>query len=626
MKKKIYLLIASLSISFFGTSQIVINEIQPSTSTVELKNLGNDAVDVSSWILCAVGNYSTISSLTATAGDPSNLLPGEILVLTGRTTTAAGDELSLYIDNQYTNSTSIVDYLHWGTHTGGRSGVAETAGLWTATTVADAITTGMSLQYDGDGQTSTDGYSLAAPTIGTETVCTQGVPSGAYVGLTDQDGAGMDNDTLTFATGSDNVPVQVENNSIATLSYWYVITDNNDNILTWLNPASFTDVTQEIANRISGAPAGECHVWGWSYKGLSNPVVGDPITSLNDNVCEEISTNFIVVIRQDPHGAYLGLTDQDGAGMDTDTLTFATGSDNVPVQVENNSSANYLSYWYVITDNNDNILTWINPASFTDVAQEIANRISGAPAGECHVWGWSYKGLSDPVVGDPITSLDDDVEESISANYVVVIRQDPDGGTVGTYVQGNDWSSDLTINAGTDQGIFYVKNTSTSDYLSYWYIITDENDNILDWVNNMGADSSQIDISGAPVGECHIWGWSYKGLSDPVMGDPISSLDDDTEESISSNWITVTRSTPTGIFDLGSASKELSAYPSPTTGPLNIDGENIESTQVISLSGNVKFTGGSSSIIDISELNAGIYILQVLHTDGTISTSKILKK
>jgi len=89
-----------------------------------------------------------------------------------------------------------------------------------------------------------------------------------------------------------------------------------------------------------------------------------------------------------------------------------------------------------------------------------------------------------------------------------------------------------------------VTRTTTATALSYWYIITDDNDNILDFFNPGDAsptDDATLDLSGAPVGVCRIWGWSYRGEGDPIPGDNISTLTDGACETISDNFVTVNR-------------------------------------------------------------------------------------
>ncbi len=304
------------------------------------------------------------------------------------------------------------------------------------------------------------------------------------------------------------------------LSYWYIITDDNDNILAFQNSADGQTLD------LSAAPAGECHVWGWNYRGLDDPIIGDNISTLTDDFCEAISDNFITVNREIPDGGMVQLA---GGG---DVYSNCAGQ--VVFDVEHMTTAPNLSYWYIITDDNDNILAFQNSAD----GQTLD--LSAAPAGECHVWGWNYRGLDDPIIGDNISTLTDDFCEAISDNFITVNREIPDGGMV-------------LLSDGTDAGtfeagdvVFDVQHETSAPNLSYWYIITDDNDNILAFQNS--ADGSTLDLSIAPVGECHVWGWNYRGLDDPIIGDHISTLADDFCEAISDNFITITRIEPTGAI------------------------------------------------------------------------------
>ncbi|MEM9297211.1 MAG: hypothetical protein AAGA64_02385 [Bacteroidota bacterium] len=351
-------------------------------------------------------------------------------------------------------------------------------------------------------------------------------PDGGMVSLADG------STTASGVTGTDQlIFTGVTTTSTAlNFSYWYVVTDADDNILDWVNPEDRNNATLDI----SGAPAGECRIWGWSYRGLEDPVVGENISTLNDNELEEISENFITVNRDTPDGGMVSL--EDG----TTSATGATGTDQlIFTGVTTTSTAVNLSYWYIVTDADDNILDWVNPEDRNNATVDI----SGAPAGECRIWGWSYKGLADPVAGENISTLNDDEEEEISDNFITVNRVTPDGGMVSLA----DGATTATGVTGTGQLTFTgVTTTSTALNLSYWYVVTDANDNILDWVNPEDRNNATVDISGAPDGVCHIWGWSYKGLADPVVGENISTLNDDDEEEISENWITVNRETPDG--------------------------------------------------------------------------------
>ena len=94
------------------------------------------------------------------------------------------------------------------------------------------------------------------------------------------------------------------------------------------------------------------------------------------------------------------------------------------------------------------------------------------------------------------------------SNGITVIREIPDGGMV-SLLDGSTTYSNCAGNI-----VFDVMHTTASPNLSYWYIITDANDNILAYLNS--ADGNTLDLSAAPAGECHVWGWNYKGTADPV--------------------------------------------------------------------------------------------------------------
>ena len=341
-----------------------------------------------------------------------------------------------------------------------------------------------------------------------------------------------DKDYVNGVYGSDQLVFNAKTSSTADgLSYWYIITDADDNILTWVNA---NDMRDNATIDLSGAPAGVCHVWGWSYRGLGDPVVGENISTLDDDPREDISENWITVRRIEPDGGRVYTVD------DKDYVNGVYGSDQLVFNAKTSSTADGLSYWYIITDADDNILTWVNA---NDSRDNAVIDLSVAPAGVCHVWGWSYRGLGDPVVGEHISTLDDSPLEDISENWITVTREAPDGGRVYT-VDDKDFVNGVF---GTDQVVFNAKTSSTADSISYWYIVTDADDNILKWVPaNNNRDNAVIDLSDAPAGVCHIWGWSYRGLDDPIAGEHISTLDDDPREDISENWITVTRVAPDG--------------------------------------------------------------------------------
>ena len=134
---------------------------------------------------------------------------------------------------------------------------------------------------------------------------------------------------------------------------------------------------------------------------------------------------------------------------------------------------------------------------------------------------------------DDISTLSDGNCEDISDDYITVYRETPDGGSV-TLTNG---ATNYENCAGDI--VFDVMHTTTAPHLSYWYIITNDNNEILGYLNS--ADGNTLDLSVAPPGECRIWGWNYKGEPNPVMGEDIYTLADGDCEDISNDYITVTR-------------------------------------------------------------------------------------
>ena len=146
--------------------------------------------------------------------------------------------------------------------------------------------------------------------------------------------------------------------------------------------------------------------------------------------------------------------------------SFAQCAGQIMFDVEHTTTATDLSYWYIITDADNNILGFANSAETNSLD------LSSAPPGTCRVWGWSYRGLPDPVIGDPLSTLMDDGCEDISDGFITVYREVPDGGEV-TLLDG---STEYTGTAGDI--VFQVQHTTTAPNISYWYIITDADNNL----------------------------------------------------------------------------------------------------------------------------------------------------
>lgn len=173
--KKIFTLFLGLGLASQVTAQVVINEIQPSTKSVELKNIGTTSIDVSNYQLCNFPSYSRVGGLAVSSGD-FNLAPNEVLVVVFDKTLALNDgELGLYSSSSFSSSSAIVDYVEWGSTGHQRSSVAVSAGTWTTGNFVIAPTGDESIEFDGSGDTDAD-YAIATTnSLGAENAAVTGV-------------------------------------------------------------------------------------------------------------------------------------------------------------------------------------------------------------------------------------------------------------------------------------------------------------------------------------------------------------------------------------------------------------------------------------------------------------------
>jgi hypothetical protein len=84
-----------------------------------------------------------------------------------------------------------------------------------------------------------------------------------------------------------------------------------------------------------------------------------------------------------------------------------------------------------------------------------------------------------------------------------------------------------------------------------------------------------------------------------------------------------------GLKNNSFLSENISVYPNPTTGSLNIEAENATKIQVVSLLGQLvkeEELKIENKKIDISTLQNGVYFLKVFDKDKLIGTTKIIKE
>jgi hypothetical protein len=107
----------------------------------------------------------------------------------------------------------------------------------------------------------------------------------------------IDEFTVTTIVGdgiADPITVSHVNPGAENLSYRYVITDATTGLI--LNVVNTNIIDLEAVG------SGTCEIWGWSYRGVPNnglDQIGQPLSSLDDLDCSDISDNAITVQREE---------------------------------------------------------------------------------------------------------------------------------------------------------------------------------------------------------------------------------------------------------------------------------------------------------------------------------------
>ena len=117
-----------------NVESVLINEVNTHEKWVEIHNPGSDQTDINGWFLCAGGINDTIggSNVTVLHGD-LQLDSNEFVVLSWSHIDSMDGELSLF-DSISFDTTSMVDYVQWGSGNHDKAGLAELAGVWNDST------------------------------------------------------------------------------------------------------------------------------------------------------------------------------------------------------------------------------------------------------------------------------------------------------------------------------------------------------------------------------------------------------------------------------------------------------------------------------------------------------------
>ncbi len=295
------------------------------------------------------------------------------------------------------------------------------------------------------------------------------------------------------------------------LNFTYLITDANNIIL-----AIQTDNTADFDQ----GPTGDQRIWGLTYAGTLFATVGDnAATAALASGCFALTSNFINVVRNVPQGGSVSLSSGE-------TNTLICPSDGIPDIISMDSTGtSLLRFNYIITDANNIILSLPFGDSFN---------LDGAGEGECRIWGLGYEGF---VVAQPGDTLGVSRLATscfvLSDNFVTVVKERPNGGTVTT----TEGATEVFICPGDGLADLISFQREGASGGTFTYVITDENNLILDL-----PTGNTVDFETADFGICRLWGLSYQGnLMAQVGDDAATTVLADGCFELSTNFVTVNR-------------------------------------------------------------------------------------
>jgi len=231
----------------------------------------------------------------------------------------------------------------------------------------------------------------------------------------------------------------------------------------------------------------------------------------------------------------------------SDGLSAVICVDNQPdfIDVTVGSGSVGTNFGYIITDAASNVILALPSSGPFD--------LNGAGIGTCEIWYVRYESdFGGNIVGNNLSNLTGCFDLS---NPVQVIREAADGGTVAIDLTATGNPNNTTSFNGTNEAVICIDSqpdplvithsNPLATNLSYRYVITNEDSSVILAI----SASATIDLNGAGVGTCKIWGWSYRGMADngtSFIGGTLAALQAADCSDISDNSVTVIREAADG--------------------------------------------------------------------------------
>lgn len=304
------------------------------------------------------------------------------------------------------------------------------------------------------------------------------------------------------------------NTGSTTGSYTYLLTDADNNFL------SAVSVSELDFNNIV-APS-EIRIWGLAYTGLLNTITGDVTTIELSNRCYDLSDNYITIIREEPNAGNVATTDGNT------TLYLCTDDGIADVVNFQAIDASNTAYAYMVTEEDGTILALLTNTNSFD--------FEGATDGICRVYGAAFTGTFLAEVGENVNDLQlsNDCYD-LSDNFVTIVRGELFAGTIATTLG----QTNLFTCPADEQADLVELTNENASVGNYVYVLTDENDTVVDVVG------SSIDFNEQATGVYHVWGLIYTGDLLITEGESLTSaVLSSACFDLSDNYITVTNIEP----------------------------------------------------------------------------------
>ncbi|WP_190811589.1 spondin domain-containing protein [Flagellimonas sp. S3867] len=149
-----------------------LNEVQYLGNWVEIVNNGDSTVDLGDYFLClGPGTYRRVSDLTVNGN--LQLTAGSYLSISYEMPNAEGG-LGLYSNNSdFTDASTLVDFVQWGAGSTARENVAVEAGVWTAGEFVPVLgNADNTIIFDGEGVGASNWAETTTVTIGEDNLLT----------------------------------------------------------------------------------------------------------------------------------------------------------------------------------------------------------------------------------------------------------------------------------------------------------------------------------------------------------------------------------------------------------------------------------------------------------------------